>query len=249
MRIYSAAPGLIPPLKADRSALGTLPFAACQYCEAVTLASAHGHYVFPPFDFFIKWTGADVLFSDDGDDWAVLQAYSPASHVAQWETLVPKGMTARLPSAVAAAFFPGVLQIWSGYFVTTEAGWGVLVRPVANLLSSTLYVPYEGLIEADVHRPSPLFINLRLIAKDVVIPFNQLRPLFQVQEMEIVHYRVPRALEVHPSSTLSLEEWKDVTETVRPGDPTKDDYRAGTYAVKMRKAETERTSAHCAGRN
>src|SRR5882672_5799107 len=39
------------PMRADRSALGVLPTAAFQYCEAISIASAFGWYVFPPIDF------------------------------------------------------------------------------------------------------------------------------------------------------------------------------------------------------
>ena len=45
---YRAIPQSVEPMRADRSALGVIPTAAFQYCEALTSASAFGWYVFPP---------------------------------------------------------------------------------------------------------------------------------------------------------------------------------------------------------
>jgi len=63
-RIVSAA---TPPMRADAAALGTLPAAAYQYCEAVRSASAFGWYVFPPEDIRLRWDGSEVLFFDEGE--------------------------------------------------------------------------------------------------------------------------------------------------------------------------------------
>jgi hypothetical protein len=46
-----------PPMRADRSAGGTLPTRAFRYCEPVASASAFGGYLFPPINFTVVWDG------------------------------------------------------------------------------------------------------------------------------------------------------------------------------------------------
>ena len=50
VQFYRIIPEAIPPMPADASALGTLPFAAYQYCEAIRTASSFGWYIFPMAD-------------------------------------------------------------------------------------------------------------------------------------------------------------------------------------------------------
>lgn len=58
-RLIEQAP---PPLRADRSAGGTLPVRAYRYCDAVTSAAGFGWWVFPPADLQLLWDGHDVLW-------------------------------------------------------------------------------------------------------------------------------------------------------------------------------------------
>jgi hypothetical protein len=44
-----------PPMRADRSAGGTLPTRAFRYCEPVASASSFGWYLFPAMDFTVIW--------------------------------------------------------------------------------------------------------------------------------------------------------------------------------------------------
>src|SRR5262249_25609347 len=60
---YRAIPGSFEPMRADRSALGVIPTAAFQYCEALTSASAFGWYAFAPMTFYLQWDGTDVLWT------------------------------------------------------------------------------------------------------------------------------------------------------------------------------------------
>jgi hypothetical protein len=57
----------VPPLRGDKSALGTLPAAAFQYCEPVRTASSFGWYVFPPQDISLVWDGVDIFYADEGE--------------------------------------------------------------------------------------------------------------------------------------------------------------------------------------
>ena len=70
---YRAIPESFEPMRADRSALGVIPTAAFQYCEALTSASAFGWYAFAPMTFYLQWDGTDVIWSH-GDSRHVVSA-------------------------------------------------------------------------------------------------------------------------------------------------------------------------------
>ena len=54
-RFYRLMEQTRPPMRADRSAAGTLPTRAYRYCEAVTAAAGYGWWVFPPAGLRGKW--------------------------------------------------------------------------------------------------------------------------------------------------------------------------------------------------
>src|ERR1041384_2460325 len=67
---FRAIPESFAPMRADRGALGVIPTAAFQYCEALTSASAFGWYVFAPMTFYLQWDGTDVIWThDDAQTW------------------------------------------------------------------------------------------------------------------------------------------------------------------------------------
>ena len=71
-------------------------------------------------------------------------------------------------------------MLWSGFVARTAPGWGLLVRPPANLTRSLGYESYEGIIETD-RWFGPLFVNLRLTRPNVPIEFDANYPFLQVQ--------------------------------------------------------------------
>ena len=177
-RIYPAA---IPPMRADKSALGSLPAAAYQYCEAVRTASAFGWYIFPPVDIRLKWDGADTVFERHGKWHPLTSAQFDDEFLELWDAQAPPQLTGRAPPFLASLFVPGFVQIWSGLFVSSAKDWSVLVRPLANVVQSRAYVCYEGIVETDSFGPAPLFVNIRLLSTDVEIFIPASMPLFQVQ--------------------------------------------------------------------
>jgi hypothetical protein len=173
------------PLRADASALGTLPTAAFQYCEAIRTASSFGWYIFPPCDIRALWDGTQILLARNGE-WCPLDAVPydivndiDPTFIDYWGKFAPHDMKKKWPSLVTGLFNPGILQIWSGLLVTTAKGWGLSVGPTCNLRSSSDYVPYEAIVEANNCRP--LFINVQLITTGREIFISKSRPLFQVK--------------------------------------------------------------------
>ena len=157
-RIY---PGAIPPMRADRTALGGIPAAAHQYCEALCSASAFGWYVFPPTDIRLRWDGAEVFHEIEGE-WRPLVATQLPDFVDYWDEHCPEDMQGRSPPYVSPLFVPGIVQIWSGLLVSTVEDWSVLIRPPANIPHTRAFSCFEGIVETDRFKPCPLFINIRL---------------------------------------------------------------------------------------
>ena len=75
VRFYRLIADGRPPMRADRSAAGTLPTRAFRYCDAVTRAAGFGWYVFPPMDFHLLFDGEELFWTYDAvDHWLPLGA-------------------------------------------------------------------------------------------------------------------------------------------------------------------------------
>jgi hypothetical protein len=240
-RIYSAA---IPPMRADASALGTLPAAAYQYCQAVRTASGFGWYIFPPVDIRLKWDGVDTFHEIDGE-WRLLASeHLGDGFLNEWNAHAPADLNGRAPSYLSSLFVPGVVQIWSGMFVSSAPDWSVLIRPPVNVANSCAFACYEGLIEADQFGPCPLFVNIRLIAtgQEIVIP--KLKPLFQVQPIKrecyadtTLRYDEFDAIAQQPGKPfgMSMADWEGFRGTIRSADPADNDHETGSYGANVRR--------------
>jgi len=214
-KMYKPAPDL---RRADKSAAGTMPAAAFQYCEAMRTASAFGWYVYPPKDFSILFDGKE-LFHFDGSDWSPVKRLPFEDEFRDyWNANAAENLIGYDPPFLTELFAPGALQIWSGYFMRTTPNWSMLIRPPANYDVRSLVSPYEGLIETDVFAPCPLFINVRIVKTDVEVWFHKHRPLMQIQP-------------IHRSCYASLDD-RVVVEDAQPRDPIWSE-----AAITLRKAD------------
>lgn len=181
IRFISALPGLIPPMPGDRSALGSAPAAAFQYCEAMAMASAFGWTLFPPCDLHLRWTGreAEILH---GETWQTLDtvSFGPEEQAA-WDKAAGPALAGRMPHVAQKLFVPGIVQVWTGYFIESDPEWSVLIRPLPNVPGPDSHFLYEGIVETDHFRPCPLFVNIRLLKTDREIVLRAGDPLFMVQ--------------------------------------------------------------------
>ena len=235
VQFYQIVSEAIPPMPADQSALGTLPFAAYQYCEAIRAASAFGWYVFPAEEIRLRWDGAEVL-SYQNDDWELLTSWTLGDEaMARWVELAPDDLKDRPPPYLSMLTVPGLVQVWSGFLIGSAPDWSIHIRQPANLVHSHTYFCYEAIIETDQFRPCPLFINLKLLATDREIVLLKTKPLIQVQP-------IPRAAYVglgKKSNTVDISEmaklsWDGVRDTLRSSDPDSD-HRVGSYAARTRR--------------
>lgn len=188
VEFFCMSPQVIPPMRADKSALGGIPAAAHQYCEALRMASGFGWYVFPPADISLRWDGADVFLLNDGT-WEPLTSHVSPEMSEAWDTSCPPQLKGGVPPCVSALFVPGVVQIWCGLFAATAPDWNLLIRPLANVTGSRAFSLYEGVIQTGWFKPCPVFINIRLLATNEVIRIAADKPLFQLQPLHASCFR------------------------------------------------------------
>jgi hypothetical protein len=237
---HRAIPQCRPPLRADRSAMGTLPTRAFRYCEAVTTASAFGWYLFAPLEFTVQWDGTDVLWTYEGAaSWFPLTSAQFPGFADYFDDIAPPAIKGFSPPFLSALPEPGVLQIWTGHVVTTRPGWSLLVRPPANLPRSQSYELFEGIVETD-RWFGPLFTNVRLTRTDFPIRFGRELPLLQVQPIHRSMYSedvLGQFSFVGDLAEFTSADWEKYRATVvKPNvDPER---KPGAYAVATRKRQT-----------
>jgi len=241
-RVYPAAP---LPMKADSSALGIMPTAAYQYCEAMRSASAFGWYIFPPVDIYLKWNGYEILYLAPDDTWQTfVGVHFGEEFQDHWREYAPEDLKDHVPPYLTTLPVPGIVQVWSGLFIGTAPGWSVLIRPPVNLQQGGSFQCYEGMVETDEFKPVPLFVNIRLFATDHVIVMNHAVPLFQVQPISRACYAARTLKErlfdgIRPRlddvAGMSREDWDGFRRTTRKSDVTLDEHRGGEYGAKVRR--------------
>lgn len=239
---YKVSPGAISPMHADRSALGSMPAAAHQFCEALRAASSFGWYIFPSHDIRLRWDGAQTFF-DNGQEWWPLTSVLDPELSSYWDEHCPADMKGGAPPYLSALFVPGVVQIWSGLLVSTAPDWSVLVRPLANLTQSRAFACYEGIIETDWFKPTPLFINIKLSSTDTVIEIPRNKPLFQLQPVHRLSYTAAMDQFVEHEGLqprrgerggMSPEDWSGLSSTIRSVSPSRP-HDTGRYGADVRK--------------
>lgn len=172
----------------------------------------------------LRWDGKETLVISNGSWVPLTHLYLAEEFYEYWDQHAPEDMKGwRLP-ALSGLFAPGVVQIWSGFFVSTVPDWSILVRPPANLHSTSAFSCYEGLIETDRFKPCPLFINIKLHATDREILIPSHHPLFQVQPIhrscysqESMSFIERDGLELQTDETAGMShvDWAGLRETTR----------------------------------
>lgn len=240
---YNAYPDSLSAMSADRSALGTIPTRAYQYCEALTTASAFGWYAFPAASVTLYFDGTDIYRLEDDtririgseqisgmDDW--------------WNNHCPEYLTDKSPPFLTSLGVPGYLQVWSGLLIQSRKNWSSLVRPLANVATSNQYFCFEGIIETDTYSPAPLFVNLKLQATHTPIVLSATEPLFQVQPIHRACYSKSQlqtaahhniAQQSQSNEGMSDNDWLNYSKTIRPANPRQESQKTGEYATGVRK--------------
>ena len=221
------------PMRADRSAAGSLPTRAFRYCEPATSASAFGYYVFPPTSFSVIWDGHDITWTFEGaGQWLPLKAVQFPGFRDQFDAVAPPEIREFSPPFIGALQEPGLMQLWTGLVIRTAPGWSALVRPPANIPRPGGYELFEGIVETD-RWFGPLIVNLRLTKTDTPIDFRADFPLLQIQPLPRNAYddATLNDYELVPNlHGLRPEDWDDYYGTVvRPN--TQENRPRGQYAA------------------
>jgi hypothetical protein len=244
VKLHRVYPAALPPMRADTSGLGTLPAGPFQYCEPLRTASAFGWYVFPPVDIRLAFDGTEAHYESEGEWRLLTSVHLEDEFLDHWDAHAPVDMKGRAPPYLSMTFVPGIIQIWSGFFVSTAPGWSVLVRPPANLAQSRTFSCFEGMIETDRFKPCPLFINIRLLSTDRETIIPKLKPLFQLQPIRRDCYAdatlkfpdfAALARESGNAFGMNDEDWQGVRRTLRSADPLETEHTTGDYAARARR--------------
>jgi Family of unknown function (DUF6065) len=226
-----------PPVRADRSAMGSLPTRAYRHCEAVSSASGFGWYLHAPLDMELLWDGAQIWWRCDGlDSWMPIGAAQYPHFAARFAEAAPDEVKDYPPPLVTALQEPGIVQVWTGLAARTAPGWSLLVRPLANLPRHPGFEAYEGIVEAD-RWFGPIFSNLRLTRTDVPIRLRADEAFLQVQPIPQMAY-ADAALNgaglVPDLAALAPEDWQAYERAIVA--PNRDpDHQPGAYAAEARR--------------
>jgi len=248
LKFHQIVPDAAAPLRADKAALGTLPTGAFQYCEPIRTASAYGWYVFPPDDIRLYWDGVDVYFWRD-EQWELLsRTHLSSEFLDHWRDCAPDELADLAPPFLTSVFVPGIVQIWSGLFVSTAEGWSTLIGPLANLPQSPHYFSFEGIVETDRFCPWPLFTNIKLLTTDREIFLPKSKPIFQVRPLQRESYaesaqRLDSADANHTglfgANDMSANEWKGYRSTIRSSVREEEPRDVGSYGATSRRRSRE----------
>lgn len=244
IKFYRACPAAIPPMRADESALGTLPTVAYQYCEAMRVASAFGWYVFPPSDVVLTFDGFEVRYATE-EGWEQLRSiHLDGESVEYWDANAPDDMKGYAPPFLSHMLIPGVVQVWSGLFVSTVQDYSVFIRSPVNFPHSKDYACFDGVVETDRFKPCPLFVNIRLTSTGTEIAIPRDRPLFQVMPIHRSSYSAAALKNSDLTefgdgedgiAGLTAEDWDGIRGTLRKTDAPDGRQRSGKYGAAVRR--------------
>jgi hypothetical protein len=241
------------PMRADRSAMGTLPMRAVKYCEALTSATAFGWWLFPPIDLELLWDGNDVFWRcDEAPEWMPLQtAAQLPGYAEEFDRVAPAALKGCSPPFLTALPEPGTVQLWTGLIAQTAPDWHLLVRSPVNLPPAGGICLFEGIVETD-RWFGPLFTNMRFTRSHMPVRLRADYPLVQVQPVPRHCYSddtLGRMAVTPGPAELSAEHWDAYHATiVEPNSRPNRSFGAyATTARKQRHRSPERADGSPAG--
>lgn len=236
LTFHKAHPDLISPMPADKSALGTLPLPAFQFCEALRQGSALGWYIFPPREITLRFDGRFVFVVEDGRPEKLESRFLGDGFSDHWRSIAPEDFAAEEIPWITAFDHTGHVQVWSGLFVSTAPGWQVMIKPLANIPKRSELVEYEGLVRTDRFQPLPLFYNFNIVATHSDVRLDPEYPLFQVVALPSEDLMPAQASETLAldADTASDFNWDGLRRTSRAEN---EDHTIGRYGAEIRRRD------------
>lgn len=228
------------PKRADRSAAGFLPSRALRFCDALTSATGHGYWIFPPMDVRLMWDGDQVVWSYGEDEaWLPLSGTESSAvqfpgYAERFDETAPEYLRGYSPPFLTALPEAGAIQMWTGLLAKTRPGWSLSIRPPVNLPGIPGLSPWEGIVETDIWL-GPLFTNFRLTKTDTPVHIRARVPFLQVQPVPQIAYRDETLASFTCTDVAEMGEadWSTLSEVLLP--PADPAARQGEYAVRVRK--------------
>jgi hypothetical protein len=203
VEFFSHYEGAPLPQPASNDAMGTLPVRAAQFCLPLKAASGFGFYLYPPFDFAVRWDGTRSSFTwldEDGEPerWRSMENnalfYHPTAAAALASVPAERaGVLGEVMDPEGHSFInadprsPNTMEITTGLVVRTQPGWGSAIRSVANWASPRPYMVLDGVIETDWYR-TDIPITIRL-PQPGEVRFSRSLPMAQLQVVPLAALR------------------------------------------------------------
>ena len=208
IEFFHILPNAPMPAPADPALDGSISTRAFKFCEPFTAANGCGWYLFPPFDFDLKWDGHTCLWrrTVTGADWKLLHTEVPEEFSRSLQTLATQMGSKHYGNLPFMSHTPeyGIIQMWSGLIVKTKAGWSSLVRPLVNYPHEAAIEVFDGIIETDWWM-GPLFTVFRVTKSDVVIEFRRNKPYAHLQVIKKEAYA--RSTMTNYGSYAGVTQW------------------------------------------
>lgn len=256
IEFYNLYRGVKLPVRATKDLMGSMPVRAAQLCLPLRTASGFGFYLYPAFDFALRWDGqtSELTWLDEQgktSEWLPLDGGVDLFHPDSVQLRSARqGVTEAeldevffdtgLPFANADPRAPQQMELNMGLVARTSPGWGCLIRGVPNFAFQRDVQVLEGFMETDWYR-SPLVVILRLTTPGAVVRFQRSMPMAQLQVVPMQAFEVEKGGEEAESSG-GIAEWPDDiwNEFVTSRRPRHLHERPGTYLIAARRAATER---------
>lgn len=220
------------PVKADGTNLGMMPARAMKYCEPLIAASRQGWYVYPPRQFYLMWTGSEVLYKLGHDgEWTLLDRLYLTDFVEDYQKVCPEDLKDYYPPFLDVFPEGDIVQVGTGLSLMGDPGQCHWVRGPINIPSNSAYDHFEALIDSSWYC-SPLFINIKLRKQDVPISFPTHRPLLQVVQMPTAV--LPKPSMVAPHVEEMEQAGDDFWKSWQRGYDKRNAGRSGSYAGEQR---------------
>lgn len=234
VRFFKAISTLQDPMPPSDDINGEIPARALKFCEPFLAANRSGYLLCPPVDFVLTWTGQEVFVDiQDIPDTVLLDKVFLPDFADQWSAIAPPDAVQVMPPFLEAFPERGVVQIWTGYFISTDSGVSTWVRARINQLGASSYSVVEGLVETDWWT-GPLFLVIQINKTDFPVSFRRSEPFVQV----VPHRRDAQAEEINVSALADApaELWTAIRKTAerRNGEPP------GSYRRVSRRLERDR---------
>jgi Family of unknown function (DUF6065) len=243
--------GPVPSLP-DPAPFGAMPLRAMRYCEPFLAAARFGWFIYPPFDFSILWDGKNCYWRREGLNESMEFTRFDSVILPEVSEYFRENCPSELDYCSNIAFLGkapdfDILQIWTGLMVKTQPGWGVLVRPPANLPTDPNFEVFDGIIETDWWF-GPLVTPIRLRRQNVPMIFSKNTPLAHIQLIQKEVYldeTIAEFLVIKNLTEMESEQWHEYAEAFdrRNESPKK----LGTYrneALLKRRLSRDENKSH-----